>query len=55
MTFVILELDDPLENARSVAGWDWPALLDTPNLVGVDAFDSREELEAAIAAGKEAS
>jgi hypothetical protein len=50
VTFVLIELDDPLENARSLRRWDWPSLLDNPNVINVDTFDTEGELEAAARA-----
>jgi hypothetical protein len=49
MTFVLIELDEPTENARTIGQWDWPTLLDTPNLVGMGAFDTIDELVEGVA------
>lgn len=50
MIHVLLDLDEPTESARTVGAWDWPNLLDTPNLTGVSVFDSLEELRAEVMA-----
>lgn len=45
MAFVILEIPDA--SAIELAYWDWDTLIDE-SINGVNAFDTAEELEAAV-------